>query len=87
MPPADGSDLPGSAGLLIGRDKELTFIGSFVERAVTGGGALLMSGDAGVGKTLLLDVVAARAAAAGIRVVRAVGADSKRMSVSPGSTR
>ena len=69
------SDLPGSARLLIGRDKELTFIGSFVERAVTGGGSLLMSGDAGVGKTLLLDVVAARAAAAGIRVVRAVGAE------------
>ena len=34
-----------------------------------------MSGDAGVGKTLLLEVAAARAAAAGIRVVRAVGAE------------
>ena len=70
-----GSDLPGSARFLIGRDKELAFIGSFVERAATGGGALLMSGDAGVGKTLLLEVAAARAAAVGIRVVRAVGAE------------
>jgi DNA-binding CsgD family transcriptional regulator len=77
MPPMDdgGSDRPGSGRLLIGRDKELAFIGSFVERAATGGGALLMSGDAGVGKTVLLDAAAARAAAAGIRVLRAVGAE------------
>jgi len=77
MPPGDdgGPDLPDSAGGLIGRDEELGFIGSFVERAATGGGALLMSGDAGVGKTLLLEVAAARAASAGITVVRAVGAE------------
>jgi hypothetical protein len=38
MPPGDdgGSDLPDSAGGLIGRDEELAFIGSFVERAATG---------------------------------------------------
>jgi len=59
-----GSDLPGPAGVLIGRDSELAFIGSFVERAATEGGVLLLSGEAGVGKTLLLEVAAARAAAA-----------------------
>ena len=58
-----GSDRRGPAGSMIGRDADLELIGSFLERAASGGGALLMSGEAGVGKTLLLETVAARAAA------------------------
>jgi hypothetical protein len=39
------------------------------------GGALLLSDEAGVGKTVLLDVAAAHAETAGSRVVRAAGAE------------
>jgi DNA-binding CsgD family transcriptional regulator/tetratricopeptide (TPR) repeat protein len=61
--------------LLIGRDHEAEIIGAFVDRAASEGGALLVEGEAGVGKTALLAVAAARAAAAGIRVLPAVGAE------------
>ncbi len=68
-----GFDLRGSAQSVIGRDTDLEFIGSFLGRAAIDGGALLMSGDAGMGKTLLMELAAARAAAGGTKVLRAVG--------------
>ena len=70
-----GSERRGSAGSVIGRDADLEFIGSFLDRAAIGGGALLMSGDAGVGKTVLLELVAVRAAAGGTKVLRAAGTE------------
>jgi hypothetical protein len=60
---------------VIGRDTDLEFIGSFLDRVAIEGGALLVSGDAGMGKTLLLEIAAARAAAAGTKVLFAVGAE------------
>jgi hypothetical protein len=38
---------------LMGPDEDLEVLCSFVDRAATGGGSLLLSGDAGVGKTAL----------------------------------
>lgn len=70
-----GSDRRGSAGSVIGWDTDLEIIGSFLGRAAIDGGALLMSGDAGMGKTLLLEIAAARAVASGTRVVYEVGAE------------
>jgi DNA-binding CsgD family transcriptional regulator len=67
-----GSDSPVQ---LIGRDLDVEFVRGFVDDAAVRGGALLVSGDAGVGKTALLDVAALHAEAAGMRVVRAVGAE------------
>ena len=58
---------PGAAPL-VGRDDEL---GVLVGAALSGpGGVTLVAGEAGSGKTRLLDEVAGRAAAAGARVLR-----------------
>jgi hypothetical protein len=65
---------PGQAERLTGRDTELGLIRSFLAAAATRGGALLLAGEPGAGKTALLEA-AASAAAAGTRVVRAAGAE------------
>ncbi|MDD7942792.1 AAA family ATPase [Actinomycetospora lutea] len=58
---------PGGAPL-VGRDDEL---GALVAAALSGGGGVtLLAGEAGSGKTRLLDEVAGRAARAGARVLR-----------------
>nr|WSY48996.1 AAA family ATPase [Streptomyces sp. NBC_00886] len=71
----DGSSLSGPAEHLIGRDPDLGVIRGFVDEAMISGGALLLSGDAGVGKTVLLDTAADRAHATGAHVVRAAGVE------------
>lgn len=70
-----GSPQSGSAEPLIGRAKDVEFFRSFVDKSAVQGGALLLSGDPGVGKTVLLDAAAAHASAVGTRVVRAAGAE------------
>jgi hypothetical protein len=62
-------------GSLIGRGDDLEYLTAFVDQAVLPGGALLLSGEAGVGKSVLLDAAAAHAEAAGSRVLRAAGAE------------
>jgi predicted ATP-dependent serine protease len=68
----------GSPAQLIGRDQDLEFLCSFVDQAAVQGGALLLSGDAGVGKTVLLEVMAAHAASAGTFVLREAWRSSAR---------
>jgi DNA-binding CsgD family transcriptional regulator len=63
------------AEVLVGRRDELALIGAFVERARTGGEALLLFGEPGAGKTALLDAAADVAAEAGSWVLRAAGAE------------
>ncbi|MFK0112664.1 ATP-binding protein [Streptomyces sp. NPDC091217] len=71
-PPAGSAQ---SAGRLIGREYDLELIRGFVDEARGSGSALLLSGDAGVGKTVLLDAAAAHARGTGMRVVRAAGVE------------
>jgi DNA-binding CsgD family transcriptional regulator len=73
---ADGHDQrPGRSTAPLGRDGELARIRSFLDRAATDGGALLLFGEAGVGKTVLLNAAADLASLDGTRVLRAGGVE------------
>jgi AAA ATPase domain len=63
------------ATLLFGRDKDLELLHAFVGQSSSDGGPLMLSGAPGVGKTVLLEAVAAYSADAGLRVLRAAGAE------------
>ncbi|WP_440106416.1 helix-turn-helix transcriptional regulator [Streptosporangium sp. H16] len=58
---------------LIGREEDVSSIRAFFDGAGVRGGALLVVGEAGVGKTALLDEFAAGEAKRGVRVLRAAG--------------
>lgn len=64
------------AAPLYGRDEELSAVGELLTRARDGGdsAALVVRGDAGIGKTALLD---AAAAADGFRTIRAVSVEAE----------
>jgi MoxR-like ATPase len=78
-----GGDLVNAAGPLIGRADDLEYLTAFVDQAAVSGGALLLSGEAGVGKTVLLDAAAAHAQAAGSRVLRRPAWNLSARSASP----
>src|ERR1700720_31114 len=59
----------------IGRRRELAAIQAFVQRTCRDGEALIVVGDPGVGKTLLLDAAADMATSTGARVLRASGVE------------
>ncbi|WP_405066511.1 AAA family ATPase [Kribbella sp. NBC_01510] len=59
----------------VGRAAELERIDSLLERYTSTRPALLLRGDRGIGKTALLDAAAERAAARGMRTLRAFGAE------------
>ena len=62
-------------GALVGRDRESAFLREFFRQARVSGGALSLSGDPGVGKTALLNVLADYASASGTMVLRVVGGE------------
>ena len=64
--------------VLVGRSAEREALGRLLARAADGfGGALVLRGEAGVGKTALLDETVAAAAAGGMRVVRLTGVEAE----------
>jgi DNA-binding CsgD family transcriptional regulator len=65
----------GSPNQLFGRERDLASVASFVDHASLDGGALLVSGEAGVGKTALLEAAAGHARHAGSTLLRATGAE------------
>ncbi|HET6190220.1 MAG TPA: AAA family ATPase, partial [Trebonia sp.] len=70
------ADLPPGAGApLVGRSRELSRVGAFLDEVRANGASLLITSELGAGKTALLDAAARLASAAGFRVVRAVGTE------------
>jgi len=65
-------DLP--PAVLVGRDRERGFLQEFFQEAAVSGGAVLLSGEPGAGKTALLNGLADSASATGTTVLRAAGA-------------
>ena len=65
----------GDAHALIGRERELGLIGEFLDRSASEGEALLLLGEAGMGKSVLLDAAADEARDRGHRVLRASGVE------------
>ncbi|MFL5822368.1 MAG: AAA family ATPase, partial [Solirubrobacteraceae bacterium] len=62
---------------VIGRERELEAAAAFLEAPTSGLSALQISGDPGIGKTTVLDAIAARAEELGHRVLRCVPAESE----------
>ncbi len=62
-------------GRLVGRDEQMDRIRAFLAAARTDGGALLVTGEPGVGKTGLLLAAADEASVLGMRVLRAAGVE------------
>lgn len=67
----------GSGGSIFGRERELAHLDSLVSGLPEHGAALLVRGEAGIGKSALLAAASQRAAAAGMRVLRATGVQSE----------
>ena len=65
------------AATLVGRDRELGLVASFLDQAAAEGGAFLFTGEPGVGKTVILDAAAEEAAARNSTVLRAAGGQFK----------
>src|SRR3982074_3605847 len=62
---------------LIGRESELEQLDSLIGRVRAGSGALLINGEAGIGKSALLERARDRATELGARALVAVGVESQ----------
>src|SRR4051812_13868388 len=69
-----GFETAAPAGL-IGRQQDLDVVRSFTGQASVSGGALVIAGEPGIGKTALLDAVATEAEASGTKILRAAGVE------------
>jgi DNA-binding CsgD family transcriptional regulator len=61
----------------VGRDRELQVIADLLGRVEVRGGALVVQGDPGIGKSFLLEDAAQRARRSGFRVLRTTGVESE----------
>jgi hypothetical protein len=60
---------------MVGRAEDVAWLGACLDTMISSGGSVLLSGDAGIGKSTLLDAAAAEARRRGARVLRAEGAE------------
>ena len=71
------SSPPDATGELIGRNDELARVDAVLERVRDRGGALVIRGEPGIGKSALLDRARGRASALGARMLATVGVESE----------
>jgi DNA-binding CsgD family transcriptional regulator len=62
---------------LVGREAELRLLGDLVERVRDAGGAVVVRGEAGIGKSALLLEAGRMAVAGGVRVLRTAGVEAE----------
>ncbi len=67
----------GLPAVLVGRRDEYALTGAILDRAAADGAILLLCGEPGAGKTVLLDAAADMASAAGAWVLLAAGSSSR----------
>jgi DNA-binding CsgD family transcriptional regulator len=78
-PNVETSHGPGSPqGGLVGRDAEIARLLDLIDSATTGSHALVLLGEAGMGKTTLLGMIADRARSIGMYVLSATGHESEQ---------
>ncbi|MFL6000834.1 MAG: AAA family ATPase [Streptomyces sp.] len=70
-----GSAPPSTTEGLVGRDRELELLRSYVDQVLGHGGVLVLSGEPGVGKSALLQAAATAATAAGALVLHSDGVE------------
>jgi DNA-binding NarL/FixJ family response regulator len=75
--PRSMSEVDPPAALLVGRDNELERLYRIVDGLADHGGALIVRGEAGIGKTAMLAAAAGRAHEHGVTVLTANGAESE----------
>jgi DNA-binding CsgD family transcriptional regulator len=74
---SDGSSGLGLSPPLVGRDAETDQVCALVDRAHDGGGALVVCGEPGIGKSAVLDHARARAREVGAQTLLTVGVESE----------
>jgi predicted ATPase len=74
---SDPKDVGPAGRLLLGRDRELERLFGMIDRIGKRGGALVLRGEAGIGKSALLEAVRARALEQGATVVTTTGTQSE----------
>jgi DNA-binding CsgD family transcriptional regulator len=74
---SDGSSRLGLSAPLVGRDAEMDQVCALVDRARDGGGALVVCGEAGIGKSALLDHARSRAREVSAQTLLTVGVESE----------
>src|SRR6202011_4128511 len=68
---------PGLSSELIGRKVEIERVEAVLDHLQAGGGALVIRGEAGIGKSALLARVRTRASELGVRALATVGVESE----------
>jgi len=77
MTTSSTSPVGGAGGPIFGRERELAQLDALVDGLPGRGAALLVRGEAGIGKSALLSAAGRRAGEAGMRVLRATGVQSE----------